>query len=80
VREDLEALVGCIAGAVLVEEVRRDAEAAGLVEIELVSKPQYVEAMTAWDDPLWRRIATSLPEGTRPSDMVTSLDVAARKA
>jgi len=80
VREDLEALVGCIAGAVPVEEIRRDAEAAGLVEIELVSKPQYVEAMTDWEDPLWRRIATSLPKGTRPSDMVTSLDVAARKA
>lgn len=79
VREDLEALVGCVAGAVLVDEVRRDAEHAGLVDLEPTSKPQYVEAMTDWNDPLWRRIGAALPPGSRPSDFVTSLDVVARK-
>src|SRR5512136_1655742 len=35
----VEALVGCIAGAVLVEETERMARAAGLEEITLISKP-----------------------------------------
>lgn len=79
VRQDVEALVGCVAGAVLVEETRQMAEAAGLSDIELSSKPQYIEAMSNWEDPLYRRIVESLPQGTRPSDFITSLDVTARK-
>ena len=79
VAEDVEALVGCISGASLVDDVRRMAREAGLVDIELVSKPQYIEAMTSWQDPLYQRIAGALPPGSRMSDYVTSLDVAARR-
>jgi arsenite methyltransferase len=79
VRNDLEALVGCVAGAVLIEEVRAQAEAAGLGRIELRPKPGYVDALTGWDDPLYRRIEAALPPGTRPSDFVVSLDVTAVK-
>lgn len=80
VREDVEALVGCISGASLVEDVRRMAQDAGLVDIELVSKPQYIASMTTWQDPLYQRIAVALPAGATMSDYVTSLDIAARKA
>jgi SAM-dependent methyltransferase len=79
-RRDVEALVGCVAGAVLVEETRRDAEAAGLVDIVLTLKPEYIDAMTNWEDPLYRRIVEMLPAGTKPSDYITSLDVSARRA
>ncbi|MEX2218821.1 MAG: arsenite methyltransferase [Phycisphaerales bacterium] len=79
VRADVEALVGCIAGAALVEETRRMAAAAGLTEIVLTPKPGYIEAMTEWQDPLYRRIIESLPVGTGPADYVTSLDISARK-
>lgn len=79
VRRDVEALVGCIAGAVLVEETRRMAEAAGLRDVALTSKPQYIEAMTDWQDPLYRRIIETLPKGSKPSDYITSLDIVARK-
>jgi arsenite methyltransferase len=79
VRRDLEALVGCIAGAVLVEETRRSMAAAGLTAIALTPKPHYIKAMSSWQDPLYRRIAESLPAGTDPSDYITSLDIAARK-
>lgn len=78
-RQDVEALVGCIAGAVLVEETRRQATAAGLVDIVLTPKPQYIDAMTHWEDPLYRKIVEALPVGTKPSDFITSLDVSARK-
>lgn len=80
VKKDVEALVGCIAGAVLVDETRAQATAAGLVDIVLTPKPQYIDAMTRWEDPLYRKIVTALPAGAKPSDFITSLDVAARKA
>lgn len=79
VRADVEALVGCVAGAVLVEQTRSYALAAGLSEIVLTPKPQYIDAMTDWQDPLYRRITQGLPEGSKPSDFITSLDVSARK-
>jgi SAM-dependent methyltransferase len=77
VRADVEALVGCVAGAVLVEETRAQAEAAGLSDIVLYSKPEYIDAMTNWEDPLYRKIVAALPPGSKPSDYITSLDVTA---
>lgn len=80
VRTDIEALVGCIAGAVLVEDTRAQMHAAGLTDIELISKPAYIDAMTDWQDPLYQRIIAALPAGSKTSDYITSLDIAARKA
>ncbi len=77
---DVEALVGCVAGAELVEATRGRAEAAGLVDIEVVSKPEYVEAMTNGDDPLYQKIAAALPAGERIADYVTSVDIRARRS
>ncbi len=79
VRTDIEALVGCIAGAVLVEDTRAQMLAAGLTDIELTSKPAYIDAMTDWQDPLYQRIVAALPAGSKTSDYITSLDIAARK-
>jgi SAM-dependent methyltransferase len=79
VRHDIEALVGCVAGAVLVEETRALAKAAGLTDIVLTPKPRYMDAMTEWQDPLYRKILAALPPGTRPGDYITSLDVSARR-
>lgn len=79
VRSDVEALVGCVAGAVLVDETRQQASSAGLVDLSLRCKPEYIEAMTRWEDPLYRRIVEQLPAGTKPADFITSLDVTARK-
>lgn len=76
---DMEALVGCIAGADLIDTIRTDMEAAGLRNVELTSKPEYVDAMTTWQDPLYQKIIAALPQGTKVSDYVTSLDIAARK-
>ncbi len=79
VKEDLEALIGCIAGAVLVEETRQSATAAGLTQVVLTPKPAYIDAMTSWQDPLYRRIIAGLPAGSTPGEYITSLDIAARK-
>lgn len=79
VRQDVEALIGCVAGAVLAEETRRQMAAAGLCDIVLSPKSHYIDAMTNWDDPLYRKIVAALPPGSKPSDFITSLDMTARK-
>lgn len=79
VLDDLEALVGCVAGAELVDDVRAAVLDAGLGELEMTAKPQYIEAMTSWEDPLYKKMAASLPEGATMSDYVVSLDIAARR-
>lgn len=80
VREMVEALVGCVAGAVLVEEYQAMVEAAGLTEVALRPKPEYVAALESFQDPLYQKIAGALPDGTTAADFVTSLDVMAQKA
>jgi arsenite methyltransferase len=79
VRADVEALVGCVAGAELVETTRQRMVDAGLRDIVLESKPEYVEAMARWEDPLYRKILDRLPSGARVSDYVTSLDTLATR-
>lgn len=76
----VEALVGCVAGAVLVSESERMAKEAGLVDVVLERKDDYIDAMTSWNDPLYAKIIAALPEGTKVSDFVTSLNISARKA
>jgi AhpD family alkylhydroperoxidase len=79
IRNMIESLIGCVAGAVLVDETRAMAEAAGLVGIELTPKPGYVDSMANWNDPLYRKIIEHLPQGAKAGDYITSLDVAARR-
>lgn len=79
VMQSVEALVGCVAGAVLVEETRAMAKAAGLVGIALTPKPGYVDGMVDWNDPLYCGIMKALPKGSKLGDYVTSLNVEARK-
>ncbi len=79
VADMVEALVGCIAGAALVEETEAMMRDAGLVDIQLDVRPDAVEAMTDWNDPLYRRVIEALPEGARASDYVVSLEARARK-
>jgi SAM-dependent methyltransferase len=79
VRSMVEALVGCVAGAVLMGEYRAMVEAAGLLDVRLVPKPEYVAALERFEDPLYRKIAEALPAGTKAADFLTSVDVTARK-
>ena len=75
----VEALIGCVAGAVLVSETERMAREAGLAEVRLRTKTDYVDAMTDWNDPLYQKIIAHLPPGAKAGDYITSLEVTARK-
>lgn len=79
VMESVEALVGCVAGAVLVDDTRAMAKAAGLSKIQLTPKSGYVDAMVDWNDPLYLKLRKQLPKGAKLGAYVTSLDVAASK-
>jgi len=79
IEEMVEALVGCVAGAVLVSETERMTREAGLVDVVLKPKTAYVDGMVDWQDPLYQKILAHLPAGTKPSDYITSLEVTARK-
>ena len=68
-----------MAGAVLVSDTERMAKEAGLADIRLNAKKDYMEAMTDWQDPLYPKILEHLPVGAKASDYVTSLEVMARK-
>lgn len=73
------ALVGCVAGAVLVSEIERMAMDAGFAGIELNEKSDYVEGMAKWQDPIYQQVAANLPSGARLSDYITSLEITAIK-
>lgn len=79
VRSMVEALVGCVAGAVLVEQTERMMREAGLAEVRLIPKPEYVSALRNLQDPLYQRIAEALPADTGVADFVTSVNATARK-
>jgi len=79
IRAMAAALVGCVAGAVLVEQTRALLEQAGFTAIVLTPKPDYVNNMQAWNDPLYKAIAHALPPGEELADYVVSLSIEARK-
>jgi len=79
VAESVEALIGCVAGAVLVSETERMAKEAGLVDIVATAKSAYIDGMVDWQDPLYQKIAAHLPARTKPSDYITSLEITGRK-
>lgn len=79
IRDSVEALVGCVAGAALVEDTRAWAIAAGLVDVDCRATGDYFGALALADDPLYREVAAALPPGTTPGDFATSLVVTARK-
>ncbi len=79
VRSDVEALVGCVAGASLAGLIESYARRAGLSDIRIERKGDYVDAMTDWQDPLYKAIIAKLGPGERISTYVTSANITARK-
>lgn len=75
----VEALVGCVAGAVLVTESERMVREAGLSAIRLNPKAGYVDTLVEWQDPLYRKIISELPPKAKVGDYITSLEITAHK-
>jgi len=73
--EMVEALVGCVAGAVLADDYRAMIDHAGLKLEEMNAKPQYVAALESFNDPLYAKVQAALPAGTTPADFLASMDI-----
>jgi hypothetical protein len=52
---------------------------AGLADVGVTLKRDYIDAMTGWNDPMYRQIMEHFPPGTKPGDFVTSMYVTAKK-
>lgn len=78
VRADVQAWIGCVAGAVMIDEYVGQMREAGLTEIE-VEPVAGLDALEDVKDPLYKRMLEKLPAGTRPLDFVASVRVTARK-
>ena len=74
-----EAQVACVGGAVLLDEYRAMIEQAGLTDVVIEPKPEYVDALIAANDPLYLKIQELL-SGDRPGDYITSIDVMAARS
>lgn len=79
IQEMVAALVGCVAGAVLVDDYRSMIASAGLIDVELKEEPDYIATLSQFEDPLYRQIAEHLPSGTTAADFITSISVRTRK-
>ena len=79
VKEMVEALVGCVAGAILVDEYRKMVKKSGLKNVRIELKPEYVASLEQFNDPLYRQIVKKLPKGTTAADYISSVDVTAER-
>ncbi len=79
VRDLMAAIVGCVAGAILLDDYRAVITACGLTNITLRPKPEYIATLAQFKDPLYQQIAAALPAGTSLADYVTSADILAVK-
>jgi len=75
----IDAWVGCIAGAPLIEETRHWLGDAGLTDIVIECKPGYIEALGRSEDPMIAQIVAALPPGLSPADYITSANIMARR-
>lgn len=79
-RASVEALVRCVAGAVLVDDTKAMVHTPGLADAQFECKSGNIDSMADGPDPVFRELAERFPPGTKPGDYVTNLDVTARKA
>ena len=75
----VEAWVGCVAGAVLVDDTRSMLNEAGFSSVKLTPRTEYIRSMQSMEDPLYREIAEALPAGSDVSDYIVSLEISAVK-
>ncbi|MDL2226409.1 arsenite methyltransferase [Deltaproteobacteria bacterium OttesenSCG-928-M10] len=73
------AMVGCVAGAIEVEETRHILNRTGFCRIQLTPKSEYIQEMMACSGSLHQEISESLPPEAHIGDYLVSLDIEAIK-
>ncbi len=77
--KSVAALVGCIAGAVLLDKTKEMINNAGLKIGDITEKATTIELMLDCQDPLYAQVKECLPEGAKIEDYVVSVDITAIK-
>lgn len=73
------ALVGCVAGAIVIDETKKMIEKAGLADAVINEKAYNMDVMVDCKDPLYQDVKKLLPEGKKLSDYIVSVSVTAIK-
>lgn len=79
IRESIEAYVGCVGGAILIDEYRRIVEASGLKSVKITIKDISSCIDPNTKDPIGRAILDSLGENESLEEYVASVYVRGRK-
>jgi ubiquinone/menaquinone biosynthesis C-methylase UbiE len=79
IREMVIALVGCVAGAVPIEDAVKMAKEAGLMNIQWNEKEYAVDVMENCNDKLYQSVKNAIPQGEKLSDYVVSANFIAEK-
>ncbi|MFH1562736.1 MAG: arsenite methyltransferase [Nitrospirota bacterium] len=79
VRESLEAYVGCVGGAILMDDYKRLVETSGLNEVKITAKGISACISPHTKDPIGRAILDELKEDESLEQYVVSIDVEGRK-
>ncbi len=78
-RTSLDALVGCVAGAVAVEDTVRMAQEAGFADVEVRPRPMHSQTLFESVGPTCTDIVDLLPPGATIGDYVVSVDLTAAR-
>jgi len=73
------ALVSCVAGVVLIDETIKMAKQVGLCNLQVDEKPYSIDIMADCNDPLYKQVKESLPQGAKLNDYIISVDITAYK-
>lgn len=73
------AIVGCVAGAVLIDETIIMAKQVGLIDIRIDQEAYSIDLMADCNDPLYREVRESLPPNGKLSDYIVSVNITAFK-
>ncbi|MBI4698212.1 MAG: arsenite methyltransferase [Nitrospirae bacterium] len=79
VRESINAYVGCVSGAILVDEYERTVRSSGLKDIKITSKGTTSCIDPDTKDPIGRAILDNLEDGQSLEEYVVSINIEARK-
>jgi len=79
VRECVFALVGCVAGAVPLDETKEIIGSTGLKDLQISVKKYNVDIMENCSDSFYKTVNENLPPGKKLSDYVISTNFTARK-
>lgn len=77
--DSIAALVGCISGAILLEETENILKECGFIHIVLDKQSGYIQSMESDDDPSYAKIRQALSPGQTLHDVMTSAVISAQK-